>query len=318
MKYKAAKFIIHVSADNRYRLYVNGKPVCSGPARGDLYNWYFETIDIAPYLKEGDNVLAALVWNMGTLAPVAQVSNQTGFVLQGNDEEEKIVNTNNSWKVIKDSPYLPCSIDNGARLKAYFATGVGDQVNASRYPWGWEQLAYDDHLWRSAKQVARAAPVGYGTDNLWTLAPRTIPLMEEKQQRITVLRRCEGLQISNDFLTGKRPLTIPPHKTVKILLDQTYNTVAYPELTVSGGNKSSIKMLYAEALFKNMKKGNRNDIEGKELMGNYDIFLPDGSRNRIFRPLWFRNYRNIQLEIQTDDDPLVIGDFYGSYTGYPF
>ncbi|MEY3433113.1 MAG: hypothetical protein RL131_1049, partial [Bacteroidota bacterium] len=58
-------FIVHVSADNRYRLFVNGTAVCSGPARGDLYNWYFETIDIAPYLKEGQNTVAALVWNMG-------------------------------------------------------------------------------------------------------------------------------------------------------------------------------------------------------------------------------------------------------------
>src|SRR5512133_3708099 len=74
------KFIIHISGDNRYRLLVNGIPVCSGPPRGDLYNWYFETADIAAYLHKGDNVIAALVWNMGVLAPVAQISNQTAFI----------------------------------------------------------------------------------------------------------------------------------------------------------------------------------------------------------------------------------------------
>lgn len=56
--------MVHVSADNRYRLFVNGKAVCSGPARGNLYNWYFETIDIGLYLEPGKNVIAALVWNM--------------------------------------------------------------------------------------------------------------------------------------------------------------------------------------------------------------------------------------------------------------
>jgi len=56
-------FVIHVSADNRYRFFVNGQPVLLGPARGDLYNWYFETIDIAPYLKEGENIIAAMVYN---------------------------------------------------------------------------------------------------------------------------------------------------------------------------------------------------------------------------------------------------------------
>ena len=36
-----SRFIVHVSADNRYKLYVNGKLVSLGPARGDIYNWSF-------------------------------------------------------------------------------------------------------------------------------------------------------------------------------------------------------------------------------------------------------------------------------------
>src|ERR1700748_339405 len=48
-----ARFVIHVSADNRYRLFVNGRAVCSGPARSDLAHWNFETIDIAPFLHRG-------------------------------------------------------------------------------------------------------------------------------------------------------------------------------------------------------------------------------------------------------------------------
>lgn len=46
-------FIINISADNRYRLFVNGRPVCWGPARGDIYHWYFDTVDIAPLLRPG-------------------------------------------------------------------------------------------------------------------------------------------------------------------------------------------------------------------------------------------------------------------------
>jgi alpha-L-rhamnosidase len=67
-------FHIHVSGDNRYRLYVNGIQICSGPARGDLFNWFYDTVDIAPLLVKGRNTIAAIVWNMGQLAPVAQVS----------------------------------------------------------------------------------------------------------------------------------------------------------------------------------------------------------------------------------------------------
>src|SRR5215469_4581272 len=76
-------FIIHSSGDNRYELYVNGERVLVGPARGDLYNWRFETLDIASHLGAGKNVLAAVVWNFAESAPMAQMTNEAGFILQG-------------------------------------------------------------------------------------------------------------------------------------------------------------------------------------------------------------------------------------------
>ncbi len=316
---KPAHFIIHVTADNRYRLFVNGQPVCSGPARGDLYNWFYETADIAPYLHNGNNTIAALVWNMGTLAPVAQVSNRTAFLLQGDGEKEQMINSGTGWKVIQDNAYAPCSVDNGSRLQTYMVVGPGDEVSASRYPWGWEQQGYNDSAWTKAVTVPTGTtPLGYGTDNFWNLVPRNIPLFEETLQRIPVVRRSSGLTTIADFSDGLHPLTIPAHSNVRILLDQTYNTVAYPELRTNGGKDASVKLTYAEALFdKKGEKGNRNDIDGKEIKGNYDIFHPDGGANRVFRPLWFRTYRYLELEIVTAGEPLAITDLYGMRTGYP-
>lgn len=319
LKDKAAKFIIHVTADNRYRLFVNGQPVTNGPARGDLQNWYFETADIAPYLRTGDNVIAALVWNMGEHAPVAQVSNQTAFTLQGDSEAEQLVNTNKSWKVLKSTAYIPCSVNNGERVKNYMVVGPGDQVDGAQYPWGWEQPGFDDGNWLSPRPIAHPVTRGYGTDNLWTLVPRNIPLFTEIQQRIPGIRRTSLQNIHDGFLKGEKPLHIPARQKVSILLDQTFNTVVYPELWVSGGKNARIKLTYAEALFdKEMKKGNRNEIEGREIIGNDDIFIPDGGDNRKFRPLWFKTFRYLQLDIETGDQPLRINDLYGMRTGYPF
>lgn len=316
---KPASFIVHVSADNRYRLFVNGAAVCSGPARGDLYNWYFETIDIAPYLKAGDNTIAALVWNMGVYAPVAQVTNQTGFVLQGNTSAEHAANTNDSWKVFHDTAYKPCSTDNGARLRTYMVIGPGDEVNAAAYPWGWEQPGYADTMWAKAKRIASPVPSGIGSDNLWTLEPRNIPLMRETMQRISNVRRATGIAVPNELLDGKHALTIPADTTVSILLDQSFNTVAYPEFVISKGKGANVKITYAEALFaKDGSKGNRNIINDKEIKGNYDVFLPDGQEKRHFRPLWQRTYRFIQLDIKTGKEPLVIDDVFGYTNGYPF
>jgi alpha-L-rhamnosidase len=76
---KPAKFTIHVSADNRYKLYVNHTLVSLGPARGDTYYWNYETVDIAQYLTGGKNTIAALVWNDGEYRPEAQITQQTAL-----------------------------------------------------------------------------------------------------------------------------------------------------------------------------------------------------------------------------------------------
>ncbi|KIO76843.1 hypothetical protein TH53_12625 [Pedobacter lusitanus] len=311
-------FLIHVTADNRYRLFVNGKPIYSGPAHGDLFNWFYETIDIAAYLKEGKNTIAALVWNMGNIAPVAQVSNQTAFLLQGDSAAEQMVNTDASWKVEKSKAYTPCSLDNRERLKAYMVVGPGDQLDGRQLLWNWETTTYDDSSWNTAEEITHPEPVGYGTDNRWTLAPRNIPLFTENLLRFPIMRRATGIKVNQEFLTGKRTLKIPANQKVSILLDQKFMTAGYPELMVSGGKGSKIKLTYAEALFnKQGEKGNRNEIDDKEIRGNYDVFIPDGDNHRKFRPLWIRAYRYLQLDITTTDEPLALNDIYSMKTGYP-
>lgn len=315
-----AHFIVHVSADNRYILYVNGKLIGRGPARGDLYNWSFGSYDIAPSLHSGQNVIAAMVWNMGIYAPVAQVSNRTGFLLQGDTKAEQIANTNRSWKVLHDTAYRPCAINMGAILHSYTAVGVGDDVQAKAFPWGWQQPDYRDDGWAHAEELhTPVVPVGYGTDNLWNLVPRSIPMMEERMQRLVKVCRDSGVSVPDGFLAGKTPLAVPAHSHVRVLLDQSFETVGYPQLKVTGGKGSRIRLTYAEALFdRKGQKGNRNDIEGKTMRGMYDIFNPDGGNDRLFSPLWVRTWRYLQLDIVTGDEPLKVDDLYAMYTGYPF
>ncbi len=96
------KLIIHVSADNRYNLFVNGGRVCYGPAKGDLQTYKYDVIDMAPFLKEGKNQLAALVYNRGADKPLAFISAQTAFLLQAENENFNEINTDNSWEVYKN------------------------------------------------------------------------------------------------------------------------------------------------------------------------------------------------------------------------
>ena len=315
---RPAHFVVHVSADNRYRLFVNGTSVCLGPARGDLLHWRFETVDLAPWLRPGRNVLAAVVWNFGLLKPDAQVSLRTGFIMAGDSPAEQGVDTDPSWKVLKDDACAPEGVAPHP-LNTFMVVGPGDRVDGTKYPWGWAEPGYDDQGWRPAQPVAEGFPHGAGTDVTWWLVPRTIPLMEERPQRLAGVRRTEGVTVDRAFLEGRAPFVVPAHTTAVVLFDQSFETNAYPRLRVGGGRGATVRLIYAEALVDaHGAKGNRNDVTGRQIAGESDVFLPDGGADRTFGTLWFRTYRYVELTVTTADEPLTVRDFLGEFTGYPF
>jgi hypothetical protein len=315
LEHQPAHFIVHLTGDQRYRFFVNGEPVCFGSARGDLRNWYYETIDIAPYLKVGKNVLAAQLWNMGSGAPAAQVSFQTGFALQGNGDKEKLVNTDHSWKVIKNAGYFPEPFP-PSRLGSYIV-GSCDSVVYNDYPIGWESLNYDDSDWLTP--VAEPRPRYFNEKR--TLIPRTIPMMEEKLEPINGIVRVLKLDTQKIIETFNKngSITVPANTNATILFDIKNLTTAYPEITFSGGKDAQIRITYAESLFdQNNLKGNRNEVKGKHIKGYYDVFVADGGKERIFRPLWMRTFRYIQFDVITKDAPLVLNRLQSRFTAYPF
>jgi hypothetical protein len=312
------RFVIHVSGDNRYELFVNGDRVLAGPARGDLDHWRYETLDIAPHLVAGRNVLAAVVWNFAELAPQAQMMNETGFIVQGDGSAEEIVNTGQSWKAFKNQAERMIRLDAG-KIGGYLVTGPGEEVDGAKYPWGWETKDFDDSNWVAATPLTEGGPRGIkDTPSRWMLIPRTIPLMEDKLERFSRVARASGVEPPAEFLQGASPVTVPANSKASLLFDQSYLTTGYPELVTSGGRGANLKLTYAEALYKGREKGNRNDIEGKEIRGIEDRFHPDGGQHRMFRPLWWRTFRYVQLDVETGDDPLVIEDFRSRFTAYPF
>jgi alpha-L-rhamnosidase len=315
---KPEHFLIHASADNHYQLFVNGSRVSEGPARGDLFHWRYETLDIAQHLRAGKNVVAAVVWNFADLAPMAQMSNETGLIVQGDTSQESVVNTNTSWKVLESRGVRMVPI-NRKTIPFYMVVGPGIRLDASRVPWGWQNAAFDDSAWQPAEELVEGGPRGVrDSHSPWMLVPRNIPLMEQKLQRLASVRRSQGVEVPKSFLQGHSPVTIPAQTTAALLFDQSFETTAYPELVVSGGKGSMITLTYAEALWKGRAKGNRNDIQGKKMLGMEDQFLPDGGRQRMFRPLWWRTYRYLQVAVKTGAEPLILDDLRGVFTAYPF
>jgi hypothetical protein len=315
------RFVVHVSADNRYQLFVNGTRVVWGPARGHLSAWPYETVDLAPWLRQGRNVLAAVVWNFGEHAPLAQHTWQTGFLLQGDTDAESLANTSAEWVATANEAYTPLAITY-AMVRGYWAAGPGEQVDGAKYPWGWEQPDFDASSWKPAVAGNPARPrEARDAHSRLMLVPRAIPLMEERPERLARVRKAEGLTVPAAVPAVPATWTVEPRRTVRLLLDRNELTTAYPELEVSGGAGATIGLRYAEALFSGptgTAKGHRDEIEGKVFDGCGDRFLPDGGPHRVFRPLWWRTFRFLELTIETRDAPLTVHDIRPVYTGYPF
>ncbi|MBC2839329.1 alpha-L-rhamnosidase C-terminal domain-containing protein [Robiginitalea sp. SC105] len=311
-------FVVHVSADNRYKLYVNGRYITFGPARGDRLNWRYESLDLAPYLKEGVNVLAATVWNFADHRPVAQHSVRTGFILQGDGPAERLADTDGSWLAGRCGAFEPLPVE----LNAYYVVGPGESFDAAAHNWGWQEAGYRDGFVPSREGEAGRPTLSlekFGGIAGHVLIPRTIPLMEETAQEFWAVRRMDPPDAADKAFRGTEPLNIPANREVTLLFDQGHLTTAYPVVRFSGGKGSRLEFTYAESLYNpDGGKGNRNEVAGKSIRGNTDVILPDGGADRMHESLWWRTFRYVEVRIKTGGAPLVLDGFTSRFTGYPF
>ena len=315
---KPEKFLVHVSADNRYKLYVNEQMISFGPARGDITHWNYESIDLAPYLKSGANTVAALVWNEGEQKPEAQISYRTAFLLQAASFKDSIFNSDSTWNCIQDSSYKPLSV----RMNTYYVTGPGEEINFNKAIIGWQENTFNDASWKKAKEISGAYPKNILLMDMptgWNLVASSISPRELTYERIQKLVRQTKQYVPLNFPSTKRSFIIPENTVDTILFDQTYLTNAFPTLAFAKGKDATISLSYAEALFtKYPSKGNRNETAGKIMIGREDKLISSGADHQSFTALNFRTYRYIQLIIQTKEEPLVIEDLYAHFTSYPF
>jgi alpha-L-rhamnosidase len=312
---KPSTFYIHVSADNHYKLYINGTLVSVGPARGNQYNWFYETINIAKYLVAGNNSIAAQVWEEADYRPIWQNTIREGFIIQGNTSTEEVMNTNNTWKF-----YTDASI---GVAWGYFLAVNGENVNMAKAPTaGWNAAGFDDSSWQNAGNLAPGQLKGSLQESNYMLVPSLIPQRELTYQPITVVRLVSGISVPSPLPKNILPLTVPANKKVIVLLDQGFETNAFPVIKFSGGAGGGIGMSFAETLFlpgsNYSQKPNRDTVNGMQFRGLTDSIISNGNAGQSFSPFNFRTYRYMQIVIQTGNAPMTIDSLYGIFTGYPF
>jgi alpha-L-rhamnosidase len=322
-------YVVHVSGDQRFVLYVNGRRVGIGPSRGDVFHWRFETFDLAPFLRAGANLLVAMVWNFGSEAPAAQITDRTGFVLQGDGPAEAAVNTGNSWQCAPEPGHQPWPEGARALRQAgtYFVVGPGERLDAARYDWDWAErpgAGKPSGRWQPAvahgapspRSISEAPGYALSPETPW-LVPDDLPPMEYRGVPAGAVVRASGIPMPVGF--PERPLEIPARTKATLLLDRRELVAAYPELVFSGGRGARVRLTYQEALTKErFFKGNRNELEGKGILGLTDEVLPDGGKERVFHALWWRTWRFLELSVETEGELLTLERLGAWSTGYPF
>lgn len=103
------KVTMNITADDYFKLYINGKFVTQGPAAGYIQAYNFMELDITDYLVAGENTIAVHTYYQGLINRV-WVSGDLREMLYAEvfADGEKILETDTSWKCTYHTGYTAC------------------------------------------------------------------------------------------------------------------------------------------------------------------------------------------------------------------
>ena len=170
---KPETLIADISADSKYWLYINGETVVyeGSVKRGpDKNSGYYDSVDIAPFLKEGENSICALVWYWDDETSYSYCSSgQGGFIFEASDDKISVI-SDKTWKVKKHSGY----IDSALYPPNYRLPEYSIYFDARKDIGDWLDSDYDFSSWENATEYAVGGEGIYGR-----LYPRGIPFLKD-------------------------------------------------------------------------------------------------------------------------------------------
>ncbi len=216
--------IADIAADSKYWLYINGETVVfeGSVKRGpDKESGYYDSVDIAPYLKKGENSICALVWFWGEQKNYSyNSSGQGGFLFEAVSDGIAIV-SDSSWKVRKHDAYI-----NSRQYQPNYRLPEYSVYYDAREEFGdWLDNSFDFSAWENATEYGAGGEGAYGK-----LYPRGIPLLKDYG-----LKDYENSALYENYTVKKFP-------SEKITVDIPYNAqvTVYLKVIASAGKKIRI------------------------------------------------------------------------------
>jgi hypothetical protein len=175
----------------------------------------------------------------------------------------------------------------------------------------------------------------------WALHPSPLPEQMAEFRRVARVRAllhgdCQEAHVWGEqtgdpaeiarwtaLLAEDRPLVVPGHSRLHVLLDLGDYCCGYPVFEVSGGSGSRVTLQWAEALFLPeptaavlVNKGQRDVVDGRCFFGFGDCWRLDGSSGR-WSAFWWRAGRYQLLSVETAEEPLTLTRLGIEETRYP-
>ncbi|QUI21033.1 hypothetical protein HZI73_01415 [Vallitalea pronyensis] len=321
---------ISLSANSRYRLWLNGESVGYGPCNGDRWYHYYDTMDVSHYVKEGTNVMVAKVVtyparegvDKDKTGPHKAFSNAAGplFILSGKCVNKK---GHTIHDVTTGHATWLCHQDTATTWHAYpytFWLGASQEtVEGIKVPLDFKGLSIHQEQWHDTIIKHDQGSMPHGVFPSFYLEERPIPFMQEEKG--TFVKEMPIKLNDTPAFSMNRGDTIPPFSKRVMEVDAGELVTGFFHLSTIHGSDAMVKILYSESYILSENgfeqvKGIRDDCVNGHLRGYVDTFYPSGNHDH-FETFWYRVFRYVRIEVETKEQPLELSDIHYVKTGYP-
>lgn len=141
---KASKAILKITADDYFKLYINGVYVTQGPPPSYPNHYYFMEIDVTPFLKEGVNTFAVHNYYQGLINRVWVSGDlRSMFWCELYLDGKVALVSDESWLTATHTGYSSCGIIG-------YETAFAERYDSSAKEVGFEKELFDDSQWKPA------------------------------------------------------------------------------------------------------------------------------------------------------------------------